>query len=372
MGQTKDLAQRIQENGQAIQPAAALSPQDTIRTMIASNMNRIQQALPSAGVTPERLATIAFTAIRKTPGLMECEPASLIDCIIKSAELGLNPGLLGHAHMVPYGNQATFIIGYQGMLELARRSGQIAMIYAKAVYTEDQFSYHFGLHPDLIHVPYEGDQSKEWENVTHVYMVARFTNGGFHFGVMTKADVEKHRDQYAKGLNVKKYGELTSPWHTAPVPMALKTVIRQEWKFLPVSADVRQAVAEVEAREADVIEGRQETIWTRAAGEQMLGDGKPACEPEKPQEAEKPAAKAKDTKKKGEAAQAPDPEPVAPEDTAPRTGYCKEGQCDTTIQVTADATEEDLAGVVCGGCGSVGFTLKAPEVQATLPVDADK
>lgn len=378
MASPKDLHQRVQEQNQSLAQSqtAAVTPADNIRAMIAGNMNRIQQALPDAGVTPERLATVAFTVIRKSPALMECKPESLLDCIIRSAELGLNPGILGHAYILPYGSEATFIIGYQGMLELARRSGQVSMIYAKPVYTEDEFRYQFGLNPDLVHIPFDGEQVREWENLTHVYMVARFKDGGHHFGVMTKAEVEAHRDRYSKGLDRKVKGEYTSPWRTAPVQMALKTVIRQEWKFLPVSTEVREAVAATEMAEAEVIEGKGQTIWTRASAMQMLSDDKPSAEP-----APEPAAnKAADDHqgaqdgpkpaKTGRGKQKAQPAPDTDDSGAITLAWCQD--CGHQVEVAADATEADLVTIVCPGCHEPGkVTCQAPVADGQGSLLAD-
>jgi recombination protein RecT len=364
--QATDLAKQVKDQADAL-AKEPMSPEATVRAMIAGNMNRIEQSLPAAGLTPERLATMTFNAIRKVPALMQCDGASLIGCILKSAELGLNPGILGHAHLIPYGKEATFIIGYQGMLELARRSGEIQSIYAKPVYKEDQFHYAFGLKPDLVHVPFDGPQDTSWDNVTHVYMVARFTNGGYHFGVMTKAQVEDHRDRYAKGLEKKSNGQYTSPWKTAPIPMALKTIIRQEWKWLPVSVDIRSAVAEVEEAEVEVLEGRSH-VWTSVTAGQMLDDAKPAALPEivqtpacepvpedaptDPQDAPEPekAAKTGTSAKKA----APKAEPAAPGPVV--TKACCH-TCGFSMTVTDDATEADVAKIICPGCGVPDLSL---------------
>mgnify|MGYP000606408718 CR=1 FL=1 len=44
-------------------------------------------------------------------------------------------------------------MGYRGMIDLARRSGQLVDISARAVHQGDEFSYSYGLNEDLRHVP---------------------------------------------------------------------------------------------------------------------------------------------------------------------------------------------------------------------------
>ncbi|MDK4605731.1 recombinase RecT, partial [Kingella kingae] len=70
------------------------------------------------------------------------------------------------------------IIGYRGMIDLARRSGQIISLSARAVYENDEFSYEYGLHEDLKHKPYEDGDSGA---LTHVYAVAKLKDGGVQF-----------------------------------------------------------------------------------------------------------------------------------------------------------------------------------------------
>ena len=61
-------------------------------------------------------------------------PASLMSAIVKASQLGLEVGsAMGHAYLVPYKTEATLIIGYRGMLALARRSGEIQSITARVV-----------------------------------------------------------------------------------------------------------------------------------------------------------------------------------------------------------------------------------------------
>ncbi|MBJ8108050.1 recombinase RecT, partial [Bacillus cereus group sp. N8] len=51
-----------------------------------------------------------------------------------------------------------FIIGYNGMIDLAIRSGHIQSIYAHAVYENDEFESELGLHPGLKHKPSFGER----------------------------------------------------------------------------------------------------------------------------------------------------------------------------------------------------------------------
>ena len=60
--------------------------------------------------------------------------------------------------------EAQFQLGYRGLIDLARRTGEITSVYAHEVYEGDEFEYSYGLDKDLKHKPIgEEDESK----ITH-------------------------------------------------------------------------------------------------------------------------------------------------------------------------------------------------------------
>lgn len=196
-------------------------------------------ALPKH-MTPERMARIVTTEIRKTPALVNCEQGSFLGAVIQCAQLGLEPGnSLGHAYILPYGKQAQLIIGYKGMIDLARRSGQIISISARVVRDGDFFEYEFGLDESLVHRPAEDGNEGE---ITHVYAVARLKDGGRQFEVMSKAQVIAVQSQSKAGKS--------GPWVSHWEEMAKKTVIRRLFKYLPVSVEIQRAVMLDEKAEA--------------------------------------------------------------------------------------------------------------------------
>ena len=59
---------------------------------------------------------------------------------MKACELNLVlGGAQKHAWLIPYGQECTFQIGYQGILELARRSREFKSIEAVIVHEGDAF-----------------------------------------------------------------------------------------------------------------------------------------------------------------------------------------------------------------------------------------
>ena len=225
-------------SGQQLQ--AASQQHNGMKDMLASAWPRIKDVMPKH-MSPERMFQIALSAINTTPKLAECSPATILSCIMKCSALGLEPSAvdgLGRAYILPYrskqGMQAQMIIGYKGMLDLARRSGQIKDISARAVYEGDEFEYSFGLDERLHHRPAARDH-KDGEKPTHVYMVAHFKDGGHYMDVMTFQEVEAIRKR-SKAAN-------NGPWVTDYEAMAKKTVIRRAFPYLPVSVEAQSAAA---------------------------------------------------------------------------------------------------------------------------------
>src|SRR5690606_22786403 len=116
----------------------------TIFDLIERQKTQIARALPKH-ITAERFARIVLTQIRTTPKLLECDQQSLLAAIMLSAQLGLEPGPLGHAYIVPYGREATFIIGYKGYLDLMWRSGKLLSLAVPEVCENDGFDFEYGL-----------------------------------------------------------------------------------------------------------------------------------------------------------------------------------------------------------------------------------
>lgn len=221
--QNEGLKNQLQKttNGQGNQ-----GQQDSVKTLVERMKPAIEKALPSH-IGKERFARIALTTLRQNPKLMKCDQSSLLGSIMQAAQLGLEPNLLGSCYIIPYGKEATFIIGYRGMIDLARRSGNIKSIYAHEVCENDEFSYEYGLYPDLQHKPAVEDRGK----MIGVYGVAHFKDGGYQFEFMPVEEIEKRRSK-SPSANASH-----SPWKSDYEEMAKKTVIRHMFKYLPVSVE---------------------------------------------------------------------------------------------------------------------------------------
>lgn len=197
----------------------------TIFDVIQSGAKQFATALPKH-VNSERFVRIAITTIRQNPKLAQCNQESLLGALMVSAQLGLEPGTLGQCYLIPYGRECQFQIGYKGMIELLRRSGQLKDIYAYSVYENDEFEMTYGLERNLKHKPNLQDRG----NFIGCYCVAVLKDDARAFEYMTKEEIEVHGKKFSKT-----YGN--GPWKTDFEAMAHKTVVKKMLKWLPLSVE---------------------------------------------------------------------------------------------------------------------------------------
>ncbi len=214
-----------------------------VEQLLEQGRAQIAAALP-AFIKTDRFIRVALTEVRNNPDLQKCDPVSICTAIMKSAQLGLDiGGALGQAYLVPFKNrdtgqlEAQLIPGYRGLVQLVRRSGQVSTFYAMCVYEGDQFTYTLGTDPKIEHVP--GDSSNK---LTHVYAVCVFKDGGHQFEVMTKKQVEDHRNKYSSQPNGR-------GWKNSFDEMAKKTVVRKIIKMLPISIEMPETDLDEQDRE---------------------------------------------------------------------------------------------------------------------------
>jgi recombination protein RecT len=268
----------------------------SVKLMMDKYKDSIAKALPKH-LTVERMTRVMLTTITKTPALLDCTQHTLMSAILTVSQLGLSVDpLLGEAYLIPFKNkkkgitECTVIIGYKGLLGLARRSGMIDSISCSAVFASqkvikypdeidsveaitelfieagmnsekaavkaaklwplgDYFAYEKGLNEKLEHRP---GQVTDTSKITHFYAVVRFKDGGHLFNVMNRAQVEAVRNESQGWKAFIQYGNIT-PWNTNFEEMGNKTVLRRLMKFLPLSPDIQRTVGMDEQHEAGVV-----------------------------------------------------------------------------------------------------------------------
>jgi recombination protein RecT len=236
-----------------LEPAKSGKEVDRVANLSAElwlMQEQFQAAMPR-GLEAAQLIRDAITAVRTVPDLIRCTKQTLLGALMTAAQLGLRPNVpaLGHGWVLPFHNsrrgqhEAQWILGYQGMIELAQRSQLVAEIKAHAIFENEEYEIEYGLEDKLIHRPrFDAEKGKP----ILYYAVARMVNGGRVFHVMGRDDVERIRLRSQSGRNAR------SPWATDYDAMATKSAVRQMFKFLPKSTLLAQAIASDESIRVDL------------------------------------------------------------------------------------------------------------------------
>lgn len=217
--------------------SVAQNEQPTLAQQIDRMAPEFQRAMPK-GLEATQLVRDAQTVLRQNPKLAEVNTASFFGGLMTCAQLGLRPGVLGQAYLIPFKGQAQLVLGYQGLLELIYRSGIVETIAARVVYEHDEFLLEYGLDKDtLVHRPPAGFKPRG--KAVAYYAIARMKDGGYQItdpvGVEDmKAFARKHSQSRGN----------SGPWRDHFDEMAKKTMIRQLAKVLPKSPEVMRAVTQ--------------------------------------------------------------------------------------------------------------------------------
>lgn len=238
---------------------AAIARQDrplTVAAALKQSIPALAMALPKH-MDPERMARIALTTIRRKSDLQRCDVNSLAGAVLEAASLGLEIDSRGLAYLVPYKQEATLIVGYKGLMQLAYRSGKISNIYADVVFQKEVEADHVeitlgaerGIRHDFDILKSAVLRQEGADNpVVLAYAVAVFKEGHRHFEFVQGPEVEKRRwtnKAAEKGFLWNKW--LEEAWK--------KTAIRKLCKYLDLSPEMQRAVVLDEQAESG--EGHQ-------------------------------------------------------------------------------------------------------------------
>lgn len=234
---------------------------NTLADQIRAMEKQYQAAMPR-GAEAAQLVRDALTALRMTKNLAKCDAPSVLGSLMTCAQLGLRPGVLGHAWLLPFwtskhhqdengrwvgGYKAQLVIGYQGLIELAHRSGKIASLIARTVYEGDEFDVDYGIADTLVHKP---NLFGERGAPVAYYAIAKFQGGGYAFYVMSQRDMIRYRDANATAKT--REGKVFGPWVDHFEGMAHKTCVRQLAKYMPKSTELAYALAADEGVRVDL------------------------------------------------------------------------------------------------------------------------
>lgn len=214
----------------------AVSPAKTLNDFMDKYKGQIALALPKH-ITADRMVRLAMTSFSQNSALQKCDMHSIFASVIVAAQLGLEIGVGGQGYLVPYGGKATFVPGWQGLVDLVSRAGR-ATVWTGAVFRGDEFEWALGDRPYVTHRPAGGGET--WRDITHVYAIGRVNGSEYPVMEVWSMDrVVKHLNKFNKvggrhyalekdGQNMEMY--------------ARKVVLLQVLKYMPKSVEVQRAV----------------------------------------------------------------------------------------------------------------------------------
>jgi recombination protein RecT len=263
--------------------------------MLERRKDELSKALDGR-LSPDLVIRFMLTEMRKTPKLADCNDKSLFACLMQAAQFGLLPGgALQLIHFVPYSGEATPIIGYKGLRELALRAtdvNKVALvddIQSMVVYEKDEFDFAYGDAPFLTHKP---SKDEDPGPIVAFYCIAWMHNSRKPFEVMWKRQVDAIRNRSQGYLYAEAHGR-NSPWHLHYEEMGRKTVLRRLAKSLPTSIFPPEAHVNLDREDEREYRDAPKTAGRPAPKDELFGDALDAqFEPATEAAPEAPAAPA--------------------------------------------------------------------------------
>ncbi len=170
-------------------------------------------------------------AVAANNKLQECSPQSIMVSAMRAATLRLScDPSLGQAHLVPFKDKATLVVGYKGLKDMAIRTGRyrylnVATVFEGQEVVEDQLK---GIHS------IEGLRNPGSKPIGYM-LYFELMDGYSKTFYMTVDEIMDHGKKYSKSFSFS-----DSPWKTHTEAMMKKTVLRlglTKWGYFdPIDA----------------------------------------------------------------------------------------------------------------------------------------
>ena len=245
------------------------------RTDLEKISHHLKRLLPFEGAV-QKFEELTELAILRDMNLLQCDRLSLLKAIIWCAQKDMEPGVDDGVWLIPFKGIVTPIPAYKGLIKKAVQTESVLDVQPFPVFFGDTFEYGYGLSPFIDHKPPKlGNPRGE---LIGVYVVITMPDGSKRFWVMDRPDVEKIRNASAAYKAKPNEG----PWHDWFEAMAMKTVIKQGLKYIPIKPPLRDLLYDDSKLEA----GETVTTLLRTSGvalEDLGGEeasGAPEPEPD--------------------------------------------------------------------------------------------
>lgn len=204
------------------------------------------------GKDGQRFISSIISAVQTNPQLKECTNQSILNAALLGEALKLSPSpQLGQFYIVPFKNkrrnekgdweqieEAQFILGYKGYIQLAIRSGQYKKLNVLAI-KEGELVRYDPINEEIIVNLIENELMREQTPTIGYYAMFEYTNGFRKTIYWSREKMEAHALRYSKGYQAKKGYTF---WEKDFDSMALKTLLRQlisKWGIM--SIDMQKA-----------------------------------------------------------------------------------------------------------------------------------
>lgn len=232
------------------EPTAKEQRMEVVRSVVAE-LRRLEPEFAKAmprGADPGQLVRDTVSVLQKNPELLDqdIDPQTIYGAVMTCAQLGLRPGVMGEAWILPFKNrfrgcrEATFVAGYRGLAKLAHQSGLIAGLSARTVYQRDHFDFSSEHDGDkLVHKPtFRGERGEPWL----YYARALLLNGGYQLTEpSTHEDMLAHRAAHVR-ITSGPWFDDTGKRGCGFEAMAWKTEVKRLAKLLPLDSRLGAAI----------------------------------------------------------------------------------------------------------------------------------
>lgn len=237
----------------------------TVKSWMELKKDEIAAQVPRH-LDPDRMISVLTGVLSTSPKLQECTPVSLFHSMIMAAQMGLQVNQFNSCFLIPYGDEAKLIVGYQGLIDLARRGGGLKAVHVKEVYDNESFNID---ETGIQHTPLPFGPKGELQGV---YCILELGEGFKQWEVMNLDEIEVIRSQARSG---------NSPaWKNNYVEMCKKTVVRRAVKKLPLNPEVMQHMSTLDeqefkpkVREVEKKDLGGEGLMDRLVGDDVTFDG---------------------------------------------------------------------------------------------------
>ena len=262
----------------------------TLRQQVDQMKPEFAKTLPSH-INPDKFTRDLQTVLNLNPDLIQASPKSIFASALKAAADGLSLDgreaalvirnvNVGTKDAKKWEKQATYLPMVQGLMKLARNSGEISSLTAQVVYANDKFTYTMGDDERIEHQP--SSITEDQGAPVAVYAIAKLKDGTVIREVMRKSAVLAIG---AQGSNAWQYapdsGKNFAEWWR-------KTALRRIAKYIPRSSDeVGRLAAAIERIDEDYDYGEAgEAVALPAPVKRVRASDKLKAAPEPVQELE--------------------------------------------------------------------------------------